>query len=186
MTTIVKTIIIGIAMALVAASAIAAVLLFVNPVETNSQAGSQAKQQQDFSTDEAANSSSNNGYRQIDVSINGRALVADISATNEQMTKGLSVKDHLAENESMLFVFENEAGHAFWMKDMKFPIDILWIAANKTIVHIEHNLEPCSSVLLCPTYNPDSESMYVLETVGGFAESYGIVEGMNVDFDLNG
>jgi uncharacterized membrane protein (UPF0127 family) len=116
--------------------------------------------------------------------MNGLVLVADIAATDEQRTKGLSVKDRLGENEAMLFVFDNEAEHSFWMKNMKFPIDIIWLDSDKTIVHIEHNLQPCSFELLCPTYKPNVESLYVLETVGGFAEKYDIVKGTMVEFDL--
>jgi uncharacterized membrane protein (UPF0127 family) len=129
--------------------------------------------------------SSSNGYRQANVTVNGVVLVADISANNEQMTKGLSVKDALAENEAMLFVFGNEGEHTFWMKNMKFPIDIIWIDGNKTVVHIEHNLQPCGYGLLCPTYEPGQDSLFVLETVGGFAEKHDVVQGTQVQFELN-
>ena len=129
--------------------------------------------------------SSSNGYRQANVTVSGMVLVADISASNEQRTKGLSVKDALAENEAMLFVFDNEAEHTFWMQNMKFPIDIIWINSNKTVVHIEHNLQPCGYGLLCPTYKPSQDSLYVLETVGGFAEKHDVVQGTRIQFELN-
>jgi uncharacterized membrane protein (UPF0127 family) len=129
--------------------------------------------------------SSSNGYRQANVTVNGMVLVTDISATNEQRTKGLSVKDALAENEAMLFVFDNEAEHTFWMQNMKFPIDIIWINSNKTVVHIERNLQPCGYGLLCPTYKPSQDSLYVLETVGGFAEKHDVVQGTQIQFELN-
>jgi len=129
--------------------------------------------------------SSSNGYRQAKVTVNGMVLVADISATNEQRTKGLSVKDALAENEAMLFVFDNEAEHTFWMQNMRFPIDIIWINSNKTVVHIEHNLQPCGYGLLCPTYKPSQDSLYVLETVGGFVEKHDVVQGTQIQFELN-
>jgi uncharacterized membrane protein (UPF0127 family) len=70
------------------------------------------------------------------------------------------------------------------MKDMKFPIDIIWIDRDKTIVHIEHNLQPCGTAVLCPTYRPNDDSLYVLETVGGFAEKHEIVKGTQVKFEL--
>lgn len=97
----------------------------------------------------------------------------------------MSVKDALAENEAMLFVFSNEGEHTFWMKNMKFPIDIIWINSDKTVVHIEHNLQPCGYDLLCPTYKPGQDSLYVLETVGGFAEKHDVVQGTRVQFELN-
>ena len=77
-----------------------------------------------------------NSYPQVNITVNDQILIADISATHEQRTKGLSVKDALAENEAMLFVFDVEAEHRFWMKDMKFPIDIIWISSDKIVVDI--------------------------------------------------
>ena len=123
-------------------------------------------------------------YRQVKVTLNGIDLVADVAATNEQRTKGLSGKDALAENESMLFVFDSAQEHSFWMKDMKFPIDIIWLDANMTVVHIEHNLPPCSFGSFCPTYKPNNDALYVLETVAGFADRHQVVKGTRVEFHL--
>jgi uncharacterized membrane protein (UPF0127 family) len=128
--------------------------------------------------------SESDGYQHVNVTLNGMVLVADIAATDEQRTKGLSVKDRLDENEAMLFVFDYEAQHTFWMKNMKFPIDIIWINSDKTVVYIEHNVEPCSSEIFCPVFRPDHDSLYVLETVGGFAERHDIVKGTMVEFEL--
>jgi uncharacterized protein len=161
----------------------AAAVLYFNPAITN-MLGQPEHGQQALNISQEVRSGSY-GYRQVNVTVNGLVLVADIAATDEQRTKGLSVKDSLAENEAMLFVFDNEAEHIFWMKDMKFPIDIIWIDTDKTVVHIEHNLQPCSSELLCPTYKPIGDSLYVLETVGGFAEKHDIVKGTLVDFELD-
>lgn len=170
-------VIIGIAIGIITAA-----VLYINPTITNMLDGTEGEQQENIISEEI--SSGSKGYLQANVTVNGLVLVADISATNEQWTKGLSVKDSLAENEAMLFVFGNEAEHRFWMKDMKFPIDIIWIDSNKTVVHIEHNLQPCNSGVLCTTYKPNDDSLYVLETVGGFAEKYGIVKGTQVEFEL--
>jgi uncharacterized protein len=161
----------------------AAAVLYLNPAITN-MLGQPEHQQQELIISKEVRSGSN-GYRQVSVSVNGLVLIADIAATDEQRTKGLSVKDSLAENEAMLFVFNNEGEHTFWMKNMKFPIDIIWINGNKTVVHIEHNLQPCNSELLCPTYEPGEDSLYVLETVGGFAEKHDVVQGTRIQFELN-
>ncbi len=161
-----------------------AVILYFNPAISSTLGQQDDKQQQPTMVGEEA-SSGTNGYRQIPIRINGFVLTADIAATVEQQNKGLSVKSSLAENEAMLFVFDNEAQHSFWMKDMKFPIDIIWIDSDKTVVHIEHNLPPCESGLLCPTYTPIQDSLYVLETVAGFTERHGIARGTLVDFELN-
>jgi uncharacterized protein len=163
---------------------IAAAALYFNPAAISNMLGGQGGERQDIIlADEMRSGGNNKTYRQVNVTVNGLVLVADIAATNEQRTRGLSLKDSLAQNEAMLFVFDNEAEHIFWMKDMKFPIDIIWIDSNKTVVHIEHNLEPCSSEVLCPTYKPNDDSLYVLETVGGFAVEHDIVKGTQVDLN---
>lgn len=129
--------------------------------------------------------SGNDSYQRINITVNGQSLIADVSATAEQRTRGLTVKDALAENEAMLFVFDKQAKHKFWMKDMKFPIDIIWIGSDKSVIDIENSLKPCNSGFLCSTYEPDGDSLYVLETISGFAQRYGIVKGTIVEFDLN-
>ena len=157
-------------------------VLYFSPAIT-SILGQREHEQQELLISQEVRSGSN-GFRQVNVIVNGAVLVADIAASDEQITMGLSVKDSLDENEAMLFVFDEEAEHTFWMKNMKFPIDIIWIDADKTVVHIEHNLQPCSFGLFCPTYKPNDDSLYVLETIGGFAVRHDIVEGTMVEFEL--
>jgi uncharacterized membrane protein (UPF0127 family) len=123
-------------------------------------------------------------YLRAKVSIEGYELSAEIPVTGELMSKGLSVKNQLRENESMLFVFEEPLRHTFWMKDMKFPIDIIWLDSNGKIVHIEENLMPCPLVLICPSYAPNADSQYVLETIAGFAQRHNISPGTTIKFEL--
>ena len=123
-------------------------------------------------------------YLRAKVSIEGYELSAEIPVTGELMSKGLSVKNQLRENESMLFVFEEPLRHTFWMKDMKFPIDIIWLDSNGKIVHIEENLMPCPLVLICPSYAPNTDSQYVLETIAGFAQRHNISLGTTIKFEL--
>ena len=178
MTALIVIVAVGLAIGLITAA-----ILYFYPAIINMVGEREDGEQELIKGKEAISSS--NGYRHANVTVNGVVLVADISASNEQRTKGLSVKDALAENEAMLFVFGNEGEHTFWMKNMKFPIDIIWINGNKTVVHIEHNLPPCSFEVLCPTYKPDEDSLYVLETVGGFAERHDIAQGTRVEFELS-
>jgi len=125
-------------------------------------------------------------YLKAKVTVKGFELNADLAVTQEQMSKGLSVKDKLEENESMLFVFEDLSRHSFWMKDMKFPIDIIWLDRNGKIVHVEKNLQPCVSVLICTNYSPNTDSHYVLETVSEFTQRHNISVGTDIDFELIG
>ena len=135
-------------------------------------------------TQPVQNDSATAGYRKVNVTINGVQLVADIAATSDQRSKGLAVRDSMAENESMLFYFPKANEYSFWMKGMKFPIDIIWLDTNRTVFHIEHSLEPCGPVD-CPQYMPDGEAQYVLETVAGFSQKYNVTENTVVEFDPN-
>src|SRR5919109_2881711 len=128
-------------------------------------------------------SSTDNRYLKTKVTVKGFELNADVPITSELMAKGLAVKNQLKENEAMLFVFEDSAKHPFWMKDMKFPIDIIWLDSDGKVVHIEQNLQPCISVFICPNYTPNADSQYVLETVAGFAQRYNISMGTDIDFE---
>jgi uncharacterized membrane protein (UPF0127 family) len=178
----VPLVVIGAVAIAIGLTAVAVAVLYFNPAII-SILGQREHEQQELLIGQEVRSGSN-GFRQVNVIVNGAVLVADIAATDEQMTRGLSVKDSLDENEAMLFVFDEEAEHIFHMKNMKFPIDIIWIDADKTVVHIEHNLPPCSFGLFCPTYKPNNNSLYVLETIGGFAERHDIVRGTMVEFEL--
>jgi len=162
---------------------IAGAVLYLYPEVMIMLGGKESQLQQTLNQEQIISGS--DSYPQVNVTVNHQILIADISATNELRTKGLSVKDALAEDEAMLFVFDVEGEHRFWMKDMKFPIDIIWISSDKIVVDIENNLQPCHSGGLCSIYEPDGNSVYVLETVGGFASKYDIVKGTPVKFDLS-
>ncbi len=116
-----------------------------------------------------------------DISIN--ALVAD---NDYSRTKGLSGRDILAPNEGLLFVFDKEGHHGFWMKEMNFPIDIVWLNKDKKIVHIEHNVLPNTyPKIFYPNNEFNSEqSLYVLETNANFFKDNNIEVGDFINFNL--
>jgi uncharacterized protein len=138
-------------------------------------------QAENLNSDEAKTNSLPN---KVNVTINNVKLQADVALTTDEQTKGLSIKDNLQPNEGMLFPYQEPRILSFWMKDMKFPIDILWLNADKKVVHIEESLQPCSPLLPCPSYSPDVQAQYVLETVAGFSSANSITEGIPVEFNL--
>jgi len=87
----------------------------------------------------------------------------------------------------MLFVFQQPGRYGFWMIGMKFPIDIIWLDSNGTVTHIEHSLAPCPPNplnLFCPTYSPERDSLYVLETVAGFSNKHNVNPGTHISLEL--
>ena len=117
---------------------------------------------------------------------NGFKLIADLAVTQDQQIKGLAIRNDINEREGMLFIFQHPSRQSFWMKDMKFPIDIIWLNANRSVVYIVSNLEPCPIRGYCPGYLPNSDSLYVLETSAGFSERHNVRVGTQINFHLLG
>jgi uncharacterized membrane protein (UPF0127 family) len=113
------------------------------------------------------------------IMINDVMLEVEIADTDEKRALGLMHREELDEYKGMLFVFPYEGRYSFWMMNMNFSIDILWLNADGNVIYIVSNAKPCkevSSVSEC-TYNPDVYAKYVLEVNSGFAERHGIVIG---------
>jgi uncharacterized membrane protein (UPF0127 family) len=104
---------------------------------------------------------------------NGFAVTAELAITDEERQQGLMFREKINADQAMLFLFEEEEIHSFWMKNMRFPIDILWLDSQKRIVHLEPNVPPCSSDP-CPSYTPGAPAIYVLELQSGCAEKQGL------------
>ncbi len=102
-----------------------------------------------------------------------------LSDTPELRTKGLSGRPSLGTDEVMLFAFEREGRNFFWMKDMLFSIDMVWLGADKRIMHIEKNVSPGT---FPKSFGPDENSKYVLEFKAGTADSIGMKIGDSVPF----
>lgn len=113
------------------------------------------------------------------LSIEGRVFNIEIADTTPTRTRGLSGKANLSENEGMLFVFTTTGHHHFWMKEMNFPIDIIWLDEDKKIVDITHSLHPETYP---ETYTSITPAKYVLEIKAGLSEQYKFKIGTQVKF----
>lgn len=113
---------------------------------------------------------------------NGTTLYAEVVDTPETRNQGLMFRDHLPIGGAMLFVFQESQAYRFWMKNCKFPIDIIWLNKQKEIVHIAKNAPPCKKDP-CPTYGPEKkQALYVLEVASGFSRKEGLKLGTVVAF----
>jgi len=112
----------------------------------------------------------------------GKVIVAEVANTPETREKGLMFREHLPKGGGLLFIFEVEKPYQFWMKDCKFPIDIIWINAAKKVVHIAKDTPPCTGDP-CPTYGPKTAlALYVLEVAAGFSAKENIKLGTTIQF----
>lgn len=111
--------------------------------------------------------------------------IRDVTITIERAdtpaarARGLSGRAGLAENTGMLFVLEASKRHSFWMKDMNFPIDIIWIDEHHTVVDITREAKPAS---FPDSFAPAVPARYVLEVNAGFADHHRIKIGDTISF----
>lgn len=115
-----------------------------------------------------------------EVTLGGVTLNAYISDTDEERAQGLSDKTSLLKDEGMLFVFEKPAKYGFWMKDMLFAIDIIWIGEDKKVLGIERGVKPET---FPETFYPPSEVLYVFEVPSGFSDTHGIEVGQTLSLE---
>lgn len=106
------------------------------------------------------------------------ALIADSEALR---TQGLSGTQSLEKDRAMLFVFEKPGIYPFWMKEMRYPIDIIWLDEAKHVVFIKENATPES---FPEAFTNTQPAKYVVEVVAGFAKEHGVEIGTTMLIEL--
>jgi uncharacterized membrane protein (UPF0127 family) len=93
---------------------------------------------------------------------------------------GLSGKDSIGSNEGLLFVFEDSSiKNCFWMKDMKFPIDMVWLDDDKQVVSVKESVSPTTYP---DTFCPEAPAKYGLELLAGKSKDFGIEAGVKLSW----
>lgn len=112
----------------------------------------------------------------VTISGGNGTVVAEV-AKNKSL--GLSGRDCLDQGRGMLFVYQNTSDYCFWMKDMNFSIDMVWLDEAKNIVTIHKNATPDSyPATFCPT----RPAMYILEVPTGYSSTADWQEGTQLQF----
>jgi len=93
-----------------------------------------------------------------------KTILVEIADTPELQNQGLSGREALAESSGMLFVFSESDRYGFWMKDMQFPIDIIWLDDVFVVVDLRENLPPESYPQI---FKPKEQARFVLEVNAG-------------------
>jgi uncharacterized membrane protein (UPF0127 family) len=117
-----------------------------------------------------------------EISLPQGTVYAEVVDTPKSREQGLSGRSGLGEDEAMLFVFEHPGKYGFWMKDMLFAIDIVWISEDGTVVHIERNITPSTYFVTNPpqTFINTPDAKYVLELAAGQSGKLGVYLGTKV------
>ena len=108
----------------------------------------------------------------------GAEIVLEVADTQETRTLGLGERDFLAEDSGMLFTYLEPDSLGFWMKGMRFPIDIIWLLDGE-IVSISRDAQ--TEIVPTTIYRADSLANQVIEVNAGFSDEHGLVPGDRVD-----
>lgn len=112
------------------------------------------------------------------IKIAGQKIKVDLALTPKEQEQGLSGRAGLNENAGMLFVFKNPSRNFFWMKDMNFPIDMVWVSEDLHVIYIEKDAKPESYP---EAFGPNKNTKYVLEAVSGFSDKNNLKEEDSVE-----
>ena len=109
---------------------------------------------------------------------------ASVADTLSKRIKGLSDTPYLPENVVKLFAFGVPGSHSIWMKDMNYPLDIIWADDSGVIVHIVEDVSPATYDANAPqnsaTYQSPVDSWFVVEASAGFVADHNIVLGDSI------
>lgn len=113
----------------------------------------------------------------------GKKIVAEVMLRPEDQARGMMFRDELPPGRGMLFIHDAPARRSYWMHNVKIPLDIIWMDAQRRVVEISANTPGClDRAENCRSYGGAKPSMYVLELAGGQAAKLGIVEGVTLEF----
>lgn len=112
-----------------------------------------------------------------EVSINGQTFKVEVVSADKDRRRGLGGRSQICDDCGMLFLFQEPGKYSFWMKGMKFDLDIIWISEGK-IVHMAKNFSKDSKELIMPEVEADK----VLEIRAGLSDEHGFQIGDSVQF----
>lgn len=115
------------------------------------------------------------------VELKGTRISVEIADDDSERERGLMFRDRLEPGTGMVFVHNDEQRQAYWMKNTKIPLDIIYFDAQRRLVSVSH-APPCSLGNRCPPYPSTGPALYVLELNAGEAAKLGLVAGDTITF----
>jgi hypothetical protein len=116
------------------------------------------------------------------VELKGRRFAVEVADNDEERARGLMFRDELAADRGMLFIHDREEPQAYWMKNTKIPLDILYFDSERKLVSTQLRVPPCSDGDRCPPYPSRGSALYVLEINAGLAEELEVKVGDELRF----
>jgi uncharacterized membrane protein (UPF0127 family) len=116
----------------------------------------------------------------VTLRMDGRTYTLEIARTASQQQKGLGERPSMPHDHGMLFAYSISGRYCYWMKGMQFPLDIIWLDANKRVIETRQNLSPNTyPESYCPS---GSSTRYVIELNAGQAAEMHLRAGQQLDF----
>ncbi len=122
------------------------------------------------------------GARQPWVELGGHRYTVELAKDDAERARGLMFRDSMPIDHGMLFIHDAEAPQAYWMKNCKFPQDMLFFDNNLKLVAQQRDVPPCSLGDSCPSYPSNAPARYVLELNAGQAEKLKLQNGAALKF----
>lgn len=110
------------------------------------------------------------------VELAGQHFSVEIADTDAVREHGLMDRTQMPADHGMLFIFDDDAPRAFWMKNTRIPLDMLFFDADRRLISVQHDAQPCTADP-CPPYSSGAPARYVLELNGGKARALGVSPG---------
>jgi len=116
------------------------------------------------------------------VTIDHHTFAVEVATTSAQLELGLSNRTSLSQDHGMLFAFPVKGDYTFWMRNMRFPLDIIFIDTDK-LVSIKQNAPPLDDTHKPVIYQPEKPANYVLEINAGLAQKFNFKLGDTVKIE---
>ena len=117
------------------------------------------------------------------VELAGKRYAVEVADNGAERERGLMFRDELAPDHGMLFVHEREEPLAYWMKNTRIPLDILYFDNAHRLVSQQRDVPPCSLGDACPPYPSAAPARYVLELNAGQASQLDLQTGARLEID---
>lgn len=113
-------------------------------------------------------------HQLVRLQIGGQTLKVEVVNSPQSITQGLSGRDQVG-SDGMLFIFPQAKQASFWMKEMKFDLDVVWLADSQVVAVTKDVPHPAAETPLTelPTYSPPKAVEMVLEVPSGTADKFG-------------
>jgi uncharacterized protein len=114
--------------------------------------------------------------------VGGTRFKVEVAQDDATRARGLMFRDELASDSGMLFIHDREEPLAYWMKNTRIPLDILYFDSRRTLVSMSLDTPPCTTPY-CPSYPSERPARYVLELNAGQARALGVAPGATLTIE---